>query len=267
LTKLGAGTLTLSGTNTQTGATTISAGTLAVGATGSIARSAGVVVAAGAVLDVSAVSGGFTLGASQTLSGSGAVNGTVTCAGTISPGTSGGAIGTLTFSNAPVLKGVTAMSVNRASGVLANAQVSVPAGTLAFGGTLTVTSTGDALQTGDSFRLFNAASYAGAFAVTNLPALSSGLGWSNSLAANGSLTVVTTVSLVPTNLVWGVSAAGLTLSWPPDHTGWRLQAQTNPLDGGLNTNWADVSGGSLTNNVTFPMDPATGSVFYRLVYP
>ena len=55
------------------------------------------------------------------------------------------------------------------------------------------------------------------------------------------------------------------LSWPADHIGWRLQAQTNAY--GLGTNWLDVPNSSASGQMTFPLDPSAGCVFYRLVYP
>ena len=73
-------------------------------------------MAAGASLDVSAVTGGFTLAATQTLYGNGAVNGMVTGNGTIQPGFPLGTVGALTFSNPPVLNGVTLMNLNRNNG-------------------------------------------------------------------------------------------------------------------------------------------------------
>jgi sugar lactone lactonase YvrE len=59
----------------------------------------------------------------------------------------------------------------------------------------------------------------------------------------------------------------LQLSWPLDHTGWRLQVQTNLPTVGLTTNWADVSGATATNQISVPVNPANGNVFYRLIYP
>jgi hypothetical protein len=52
--------------------------------------------------------------------------------------------------------------------------------------------------------------------------------------------------------------------WPADHTGWRLQMQTNTLIG---TNWMTVLGSMLTNQFVSPVDFASGSVFFRLAYP
>jgi hypothetical protein len=59
----------------------------------------------------------------------------------------------------------------------------------------------------------------------------------------------------------------LTLTWPADHIGWELQVQTNNLSNGLGTNWVNVSGSTTTDQVSIPMNPTNGCVFYRLVYP
>jgi autotransporter-associated beta strand protein len=264
LIKRGAGTLSLSGTNTYNGNTTINAGTLALSGSGSIASS-GIIISNGAIFNVSAVS--FTLGAGQTLMGSGTVTGGSTINGTIAPGVA--AIGTLTFSTPPVLtSGKTLLELNRT-----NAQTSdriTVSGTLVYAGTLTVTNIGPALQAGDSFQLFSASGYSGAFNTTNLPALGSGLVWSNSLAANGKMAVVSTVSLVPTNVVLVVSGANLTLSWPADHTGWRLLMQTNNLGFGISANtndWMTVGNSQLTNQVGLPLDLTLPGEFFRLVFP
>ncbi len=70
LTKVGAGTLTLSGASTYSGNTTISAGTLALSGQGSINSTPTISIAAGATLDVSAIAS-YTLSSSTTLSASG----------------------------------------------------------------------------------------------------------------------------------------------------------------------------------------------------
>ena len=74
-------------------------------------------------------------------------------------------------------------------------------------------------------------------------------------------------STVPTNITFQITASVLTLSWPADHIGWQLQAQTNSPAEGLGTNWVNVAGAALTNQVSLPVDPTVGSVFYRLAYP
>jgi len=60
--------------------------------------------------------------------------------------------------------------------------------------------------------------------------------WANDLAANGTIKVVV-ASTSPANISAQVTGNNLTLTWPADHTGWRLQAQTNDLNVGLGTNW------------------------------
>ena len=43
--------------------------------------------------------------------------------------------------------------------------------------------------------------------------------------------------------------------------------QTNGPGVGVGTNWATVPGSTVTNRVVVPIDPANGSVFYRLALP
>ena len=74
-------------------------------------------------------------------------------------------------------------------------------------------------------------------------------------------------STVPVDVSMSVSSGALTLSWPADHLGWRLQVQTNTLSAGLGANWFDVAGSSSTNSMSFPVDSSSGSVFLRLIYP
>jgi Concanavalin A-like lectin/glucanases superfamily/Immunoglobulin I-set domain len=70
----------------------------------------------------------------------------------------------------------------------------------------------------------------------------------------------------PANLLFSVVDGQLMLSWPSDHIGWTLQVQTNNLGVGLSTDWVDVPGSTSTNQFVFPINPANGSVFYRLRY-
>jgi hypothetical protein len=81
----------------------------------------------------------------------------------------------------------------------------------------------------------------------------------------GLLAVTSSVNLNPTNIVVSLSGGQLVLSWPADHTGWRLQMQTNSLGVGLSTNWVSVAGTGATNQVS--VSTTNASVFYRLVYP
>lgn len=208
-------------------------------------------------------SGGITA-SGGTFGGNGTVNGAVTIqsGATLAPG---GSIDTLTLGAAPTLGGTVLMELNRTNAQTSD-QLVVSSGTLTYNGTLTVTNIGPALQAGDSFQLFSAGGYTGSFAATNLPSLASGLAW-NFNSGSGVLNVMPTVATNPTNITFSVSNGALTLSWPADHTGWRLQTQTNPLLTGLWTNWFDVPGSTGTNQVTQLISPNNPSVFFRLSLP
>jgi len=75
------------------------------------------------------------------------------------------------------------------------------------------------------------------------------------------------VALNPTNITSVLSGNVLTLSWPADHLGWRLQVQTNSLGAGLGTNWVTLPGTESVTSTNLPINPANRAVFYRLIYP
>jgi hypothetical protein len=97
-------------------------------------------------------------------------------------------------------------------------------------------------------------------------ALSSGdleLVMTNALGTN--ITVIPLVihyAFIP--IAWAVTNQSLYLSWPSADIGAQLQAQTNTVNIGLSTNWVDVSGSLATNKMVIPVNPANGTVFYRL---
>jgi hypothetical protein len=70
-------------------------------------------------------------------------------------------------------------------------------------------------------------------------------------------------SLAAPKLNFGIAAGQVQFGWGVDHTGWRLEAQTN----GLGTNWVAMAGSDSTNQVVLPMSAVAGAVFFRLVYP
>jgi autotransporter-associated beta strand protein len=241
--KLGTGTLTITGPGSLTGGTTVSAGTLLINN-------------AWAGTAVSVASG-------ATLGGTGSINGSVTVSGTLSPGVS--SIGTLTMSNSLTLISASATIMELNAATPASDRV-IGIGTLTYSGTLTVLNTAGTLAAGQSFQLFSATNYFGNFTATNLPALGTGLAW-NWAPSSGTLSVVAGVATNPTNITATVTGGNLVLSWPADHTGWRLQAQTNSITTGLSNNWGTVPGSTTVNSMSFPIDSANGSVFFRLVYP
>ena len=252
LRKTGDGILALSGRNTYVGPTTVTNGTLLVN--GQLAGAGTVAVLPGA-----------------TLGGTGAINGSTTIqpGGTLAPGNN--SLGTLTFSNSLVISGQTLMdiskSANRPSSDLLNTR-----GALTLGGALVVSQLGtDPLAAGDTFTLITAVSTSGGFGSVTLPPLPAGLGWTNRLALNGSIQVVQTVNTLPGSIgALLVGGTNLVLSWPADHTGWRLMVQTNQTTAGISLNandWGVVPGSSTTNRVTLRVNESAPAGYFRLVYP
>ncbi|MFN3407978.1 MAG: beta strand repeat-containing protein [Limisphaerales bacterium] len=198
LTKIGAGTLTLSGPapSGYSGATTISNGVLALSGPATIPNTAAIHVFSGATFDVSATT--FTLRTNQTLKGNGLVRGElVTSPGaTVSPGTS---LGVLTVTNGNItLAGTTFMELDQAAATNDVLSAADPAGQITFGGTLALTNLAGTLTTNSTFKLFRAATYSGAF--TNLePATPGpGLAWNtNTLAVDGILRLAAVPGGVP----------------------------------------------------------------------
>ena len=84
---------------------------------------------------------------------------------------------------------------------------------------------------------------------------------------NSSPVSVRPVSQTPPQLTYALNGNQLQFTWPMDHLGWELQAQTNTLVTGLGTNWTTISSSIFTNEMIIPMDSANDSVFFRLIYP
>lgn len=183
-------TLVFAAANTYQGQTEIGSGmALALLGNGSISNSAEISLASGAILAVTnRVDGTLTLAGGQTLQGSGIVQGALTAnaGSSITPGTNG-VIGTLTVSSNATLNGNILLKLNHTT----NDVLSV-GGALTYGGTLTLTNiSATPLASGNSFKLFSAGMYQGAFAAI-LPATPGpDLVWNTSnLAVNGTLSIV-----------------------------------------------------------------------------
>jgi hypothetical protein len=143
---------------------------------------------------------------------------------------------------------------------------------LNFGGTLSLTNLAGALGTNDSFKLFFATTYAGAFAAIVPATPGPGLAWStNTLATDGTLRIVATTVSTPyissvtvsgTNLL--IQGTNGTASGP-----YYVLAGTNlalPLSNWtrMSTNAFDLNGAfSFTNTI----DPLIPQQFYLLQLP
>ena len=250
LVKTGAGAETLSGTNTYSGNTTISNGTLLVNGL---------------------LGGGAVTNKGGTLGGSGAISCPVTVqsGAFLQPGLGGVDTSTLTINNNLTLAGNAVFTLNRTNAQNASRVSGV--GTLTLGGILTVTNAGPALEGGDLFFLFNATAQAGSFSATNLPALTAGLFWTNTLSINGAISVIST--LPPTNAVItnlpaaNISATSATLNGKVLSTGGQSPAVTlyyGVTDGGTNAaSWrSSVSLGAQAGNFSCVVTGLLASTTY-----
>jgi len=254
LQKHGPGTLNLNNAETYSGPTMVSSGSLALGSAGSIADSQNIVVSGGAIFDVSALNG-FVLGAGQTLSNS---SSTAVLNGNINT-----ASGTVSLSYVP---GAPAFMVT-------NGTFSLAAGT-----TFEVKNAGAALTLGD-YKListnFNGSVIIGGSTPPTVDVAGNGITAGTTaglqvISGELYLVVATPVNITPPILKTGVNDGNLNLSWPSDHTGWRLLVQTNHLALGISPNpndWMTVTGSSATNTVVEPITETNSAEFYRLIYP
>ena len=291
-----AGTLVLAGTNNAWSSVTINSGTLQIGNGTNGSLAGGLVTVSGTLaFDTSVnllvtnsiggsglinqlgggiitVTGDLSSFSGTTTVSNGGFGGITTMAGpvsvlpgaTLAPGTPSD-IGTLTVNSDLTLGGNVLAKVNKSlaqsndlvtvSGALANTN----------NGTVTVTNLGSALKTGDRFVLFSQAVTGG----DTLTVTGGGVVWTNYLATDGSIVVVSTntVVLYTTNLSCHVSGGNLSLTWPATHLGWILQYQTNALASGLSTNWIDITSSAAVTSTNLPVSPATPSVYYRLRHP
>ncbi|MGN6555686.1 MAG: autotransporter-associated beta strand repeat-containing protein, partial [Verrucomicrobiota bacterium] len=251
-TKAGAGTLVLeSVNNTNAGSLFITGGTLAL-SNSAVLVSTNISLAGGAAFDVAGLLSPFALAGGQSLGNSSStalLNGNVDAtSGSLALTYAAGTPALSVANGALTLDAATPVTVNNTGAALGNGSYKLIAagsgGSVAGTAPTTVTVTGNGLGSGGSAAL-------------------SLTGNELFLDVTGAVTVNTT----PTNIVSSVSSGNLNLSWPTDHTGWRLEVQTNSLSVGLATNWFTWPGSASTNAVSIPIDPANPTVFYRLVYP
>jgi autotransporter-associated beta strand protein len=259
LCKTGLGTLNLLSNNVYSGNTIISNGTLALVGYSSLSNTAAIdLLSTNSALDLTQKTDAMSnatptlnLLSGQTLSGFGVVTGMVVSVSgsTIAPG-SATQVGTLTIAGSNTLGGVTSLKLDK--GNHTNDQL-VVTGSLVYGGTLQLTNLTGTLASGDSFTLFSAAGYSGAFSVINPFTPGPGLGWNTAnLTVNGSISIVTaSTPPSPRITMVGYSAGMLSLRGTngPPNTQFILAATTNltvPL-----ANWTPVATNSFDASGNF----------------
>jgi autotransporter-associated beta strand protein len=267
------GTLLVSG-SIGNGTVAVNKGTLQVGGT---IGNGGVIVNNGGTLLLSggSIGGKVTNAIGGTLGGGGAITGEVTVYGSLVPGLGVNAADTIL--NAPgglVLESGSSTTMAVSHSKETSDQLVANVVVADAGSTLTViTNSGDSpLASGDTFQLVNSTlgAYSTlAFSTVNLPALGAGLGWSNSLALNGTISVVSVLNPNPPTMLFNTATLGfLTISWPTN-LGWILLYQSNSVDVGLLTNSTDWLTWPNSTTVTQEAIPisTTNEVFFQMVHP
>ncbi len=203
---------------------------------------------------MSGSSGGITCAGAGTLVGSRGISiPRLTITGTYTLGT------TVTVANTPALSGTLIMDIGQSYKLIRTG------GPIAYGGTLTVINSGAAPSNGSAFQLFSASTYNGSFSATNLPPLSGGLVWVDTLLTNGTIIASSGGGGgggSPT-LTNSISGGIMTLTWDSTtFSAYILQGQTN----GIGSGWGNVPGGG-SSPVTISIDPVNPAVFFRLFKP
>jgi hypothetical protein len=176
------------------------------------------------------------------------------------------------------------IATNFALGLLAAAAAVTPSGLTATAGDGAVELTWNSPGNATGYNVRSSTSISGPYAIvaTNL----SGLSFTNTGLSDGTVYyfVVSAlnsagessnpapvsarpVSRTPPLFSFLLTGPQVQLSWPADHIGWKLQAQTNSFLTGFTTNWVTIPMSTLTNGMSFPIGLTNGSVFFRLAYP
>lgn len=173
VTKVGAGTWTLTGANTYTGPTVISAGTIKINNASGSAFGAGNV----------------TVGSEGTLTGDGSFTGALENNGTYAPGNSPALVALSSFSQGSA--GLLEMEIAGLARGAGYDALNIT-GAVSFDGTLRVLFIdGFTPEAGQSFDLFDFDSVSGTFETLDLPSLTAGLAWDTSgLYADGTLAII-----------------------------------------------------------------------------
>jgi PKD repeat protein/polygalacturonase len=189
-----------------------------------------------------------------TLAGFGTVIGETvfTGTGTLTPGF-GNTVGTIVASNDLTLASGTTTTIKLNESQAGSNDEVIVVGNLTEAGTLVITNVGSALTGGEVFQVFSGGGVYGSFAATNLPSLSSGLGWDTSqLGSAGIISVpiylsVSTLTNQSFNVGNDVTISAMVLGEPTPTLQWQYNG-TSLSDGP--TGDGSVIVGSLTSALT-----------------
>ena len=257
--------------NTYNGNTIVLGGTLTLVGSSTISNSQLIVIRSGATLDASQRSDAtLTLASGQMLAGNGTVKGNVVVSSgaTFAPG-----IGTMSLNNTLTFNSGSTMLVQINKSLSPSNSLAQVSGNAVYGGTLAVTNVGtNAFAAGDSFKIFTAAGYSGAFTgvVPAIPGIN--LAWNtNSLGSDGTLSVVASPTSSPQIVTSTMNGNNFVFSGSNGVPGWPywVLSSTNLML--PTTNWSLISTGAFDASGNFiftnPVDAGAPQNFYLLELP
>ena len=217
-------------------------------------------------LDNVLTNAGGMLGGTGVLSGAVYING----GATLAPGAVAGTVGTMTISNLTLQPGsITRMEIDKGNAV--SDQIAGLT-SVTYGGSLIVSNLSGTLAAGDIFKLFNAASYSGAFSSISPSSPGAGLIWmTNTLVVDGTLRVqpvTTSPTVIKSELLSGSMFLFSGSNGPPNG-GYAVLSSTNVA--AHLTNWSVAAFGAFDAagafNYTNLVNPTSPPIFFRLRVP
>jgi hypothetical protein len=158
------------------------------------------------------------------------------------------------------------MELNKTA--LTNDQLNV-IGTLNYGGTVALTNLAGTLAAGDSFKLFSAGTFSGAFASVSPVIPGPGLVWNtNTLATDGTLRIAA-VPPVINNVTQSGNSFLLSITGGPPGSPYRVLTSTNLLLPLTNWTpaWTDTFNLNGSGQFTNPASSTNAQQFFNIVVP